>query len=437
MTTLTERIKRMMYIFERLEMADGLNERKDIVEHIGEDIKDDFYFCLEVLDGRHKLGYTYNAYFQSSSVIVTEDETIKSVYLNVLQMPLKMHDLSQFNIDRFANGTYEWADFFEPLCNRKYRLGIGQSLLPKLNTSPMLAKKYQGYIAPHSNGYFITEKLDGNRCIAKFNGKIWEFTSRNGRPMNVDFDMSEMDHGTIYDGEILSPEQVEMSEEIERTIHEGLEVTTAHNSLFNSTSGLINRKTKNKRLVYNIFDTMDTELPYYLRRRKIDQIVRKDDVRVLPTLMKFQKNTELSQKIDELLYKVTSIGGEGIMINLAGATYLNKRTDALLKYKEIKSMDMKVIGVYGGTGKYEGLLGGLECYAELSDGKIVSCKVGTGLSDLQRRAWRSGDLIIGKIVEVEYFSMSQDKENEGTNFYSLRFPRLKRVRDDKTSTSEY
>lgn len=47
--------------------------------------------------------------------------------------------------------------------------------------------------------------------------------------------------------------------------------------------------------------------------------------------------------------------------------------------------------------------------------------------------------IIGKTIEVSYFSLSQTKEDRelGNNVYSLRFPRLKRVRDDKTETSEY
>ena len=40
-------------------------------------------------------------------------------------------------------------------------------------------------------------------------------------------------------------------------------------------------------------------------------------------------------------------------------------------------------------------------------------------------------------IEVEYFDISQNKSALGTNSYSLRFPRLKKVRTDKNDTSIY
>ena len=41
---------------------------------------------------------------------------------------------------------------------------------------------------------------------------------------------------------------------------------------------------------------------------------------------------------------------------------------------------------------------------------------------------------MGRIIEVAYFDVSQGKDNE---HFSLRFPRLKKFRDDKNETSEY
>ena len=40
-----------------------------------------------------------------------------------------------------------------------------------------------------------------------------------------------------------------------------------------------------------------------------------------------------------------------------------------------------------------------------------------------------------KIVEIAYFSESQNKSTNGSTYYSLRFPRLKRVRNDKSDVS--
>ena len=59
-----------------------------------------------------------------------------------------------------------------------------------------------------------------------------------------------------------------------------------------------------------------------------------------------------------------------------------------------------------------------------------------GLSDEQRELWAMDpSLIVGKIIEVGYFSMSQNANLNGTKYYSLRFPRLKQVRYDKEVTS--
>ena len=126
------------------------------------------------------------------------------------------------------------------------------------------------------------------------------------------------------------------------------------------------------------------------------------------------------------------------MINLGGAVYEHKRTDKLLKLKKVQTIDMKVIDVEYGTGRNEGLIGALICQIITDDGKKIECKVGSGLDDRERYEWSLNTTqIIGKIVEVAYFSLSQDSSKIGSNVYSLRFPRLKKVRYDKNNTSEY
>ena len=206
--------------------------------------------------------------------------------------------------------------------------------------------------------------------------------------------------------------------------------------MFNQTSGLINSKGPKAGLVYNIFDIINNQI--YVNRRKIlnevDKVKNTDDVRILPTLYRGKSGV----KIDDLLDKITLFGGEGLMLNNFAGLYEHKRTDALLKYKEVKYVDMLVTDVFEGNGKYSGVVGGIECYLLTTDGKIITCSVGSGLSDEQRFTWAiNNDLIVGKIVQIAYHEMTQSKDIVGSDHYSLRFPRLIKVRYDKTDTSEY
>lgn len=431
--TLSERIEKMQTIFDALQMVSSRNAKQDIINLIEPELKDDFNFCLEVLAGKHKLGYTYRyvPYWATD----TNFYTIRDVY-EYLQTPLKIHDLSEPCIMIYLSSTSIWADFLEPLCNRKFRLGIGRSILPKEETAPMLAKKYEGILPVDYDGWYITEKLDGNRCIAYFDGEEWQFVSRNGKRMNVEFDMSGLPEELVYDGEVISPKQFEMSNYIHYSILTGNKVNKIDTD-FNSTSGLINRHTTDKSLVYMIFDVQDSA-PYKVRRQLLDHLTpTANNVAILPTLA--IANNTLKINIDEILDKVVSIGGEGIMLNSASAPYRNKRTNELLKYKQVQTMDMLVVDTYEGTGKYEGMCGGLTCIIVPTTDvdKIVTCDVGSGLSDAQRLEWRDKSKIVGKIVEIAYFSLSQNANDKGTDRYSLRFPRLKKVREDKITTSEF
>lgn len=435
--TLQERVDYLSYVFDLLQDTNSRIEKEQIVKDIDPKCKEDFDFIIECLAGKHKFGYTYKRYpFLYNSTICAM--TVKSV-LQFLLTPAKDKDLSTENIISYVSLTTNWADFFEPIVNRTLRLGIGESLVEKSIISPMLAKKLENDVKFSKNGYFVTEKLDGNRCIASWDGEKWNFTSRNGKAMHVDIDMSLMDKSYIYDGEIMTPAQTINSELRGREILFGAKQTDWQKEDFNTTSGLINRHTLNKVLIFNVFDIL-MDAPYIERRHELDKLSPDDtglDVRILPTLGRFATKEDLFANIPTLLDKITGTGGEGLMINLADSPYLQKRTDQLLKVKKVYTMDMRVFDWSYGTGKYYDVVGNIYCQANF-DGKVVTCSVGTGISDEQREDWAlHPEKIVGKIVEVSYFSLSQDKAKKGTNEYSLRFPRLKRVRDDKEETSQY
>ena len=437
--SLQKGIDYLTYIFCLLQDTNSRVEKEQIVKDIDLKYKEDFDFVIECLAGKHKFGYTYKRYpfLYNSSICAM---TVKSV-LQFLLIPAKEKDLSTENIAAYVSLTTNWADFFEPIVNRTLRLGIGESLIEKSIIAPMLAKKFEGDVKFAKDGYFVTEKLDGNRCIASWDGVKWNFTSRNGKEMHVNFDMSGMDKRYVYDGEVLSPLQTNNSRKLEAMLWgRGGNDFKSDESNFNYTSGIINRHTTDKKLVYNIFDIVDTNSSYVDRRLELEKFNVIDigpDVRIVPVLKHYKTADDLKTDVWRLLNKVTDTGAEGLMINLANSNYLNKRTDQLLKLKKVYTMDMKVTDWSYGTGKYENMLGNLYCEA-VFEGKLVSCCVGTGISDEQRERWAlCPEEIVGKIIEVSYFSLSQESVNKGTNKYSLRFPRLKSVREDKNETSQY
>lgn len=442
MITLSERCIYLWNLFQDLQDTNSILEKRFLISKIPEQFVEDFNYVVECLNGKHKFGYTYNAspYYSVSDKQVNQNLSVKEV-LEWLQEPRLKGDLSQDNIDRYCDQTVELCWFFEPVINRTLKLGIGRSILPKDEFAPMLAKKYEGIIKRDPKGYVLTEKLDGNRCIASYEDDKWIFRSRNGKLMHLDFDMGDLPTDLVYDGEVMSMSQTVSSIKLTMNLKYGTGDYRVYRNEFNTTSGIINRHTTDKELVYNIFDIMIDDVPYHERRDELDKIAEEillpADIRIVPTIAK-----SVFEDLDDValyhLSRVCNMGGEGIMINLASGLYNHKRTDQLLKLKQVQSIDMEVTGIQKGLGKYECAVGALICRCETDDRKIIEVSVGSGLSDEQRSDWFvHPEKIIGKIVEVQYFSMSQDNKRKDSNYYSLRFPRLKTVRIDKNTTSQY
>ena len=430
-TDIMYRVAYFHALFYDLQSTNSIITKRYYLQGMPEDFKDDFQYILQTLDGKHPLGYTFASYDASLfGDACKEFSTIREV-IEYLCRPKAMGDLSVANIQyHVSNIDQDLADFIGPIVDRTLRLGIGRSAIEKTAYQPMLAKKFDRRKVPVSNKYFITEKLDGNRCIARYTEYGWTFTSRNGKQMYVDFDMTGMPTCYVYDGEVMTRRQTEESRARSLGIKYEQPVPNLVGSTgaFSEASGLINSHSYNKDLVYNVFDIIDFSAPYEARRKELDTIVpESNDVRIIPVLKTYDRY--IGDDLDETLGYIVSTGGEGLMIN-CNRVYTDKRTDGLLKYKPSYTADLRVVDIIPGKGKYEGLVGALHCIGKI-DGRAVSCDVGSGLTDIQREAWLDG-CIVGSIVEVEYFSLSLAA---GSSVYSLRFPRLKKVRTDKDSTS--
>lgn len=422
MSRLENNCNKIRILFEQLMQTPGRNDKQDLVEAfrsmVDDDIKADLDFCFEVLAGKHKLGYTYNSYiaktYEPEHMYTFEESSIREFVNSLKSLPA-----TDVGIRTATLSTPEKCRvFIAMLVNREWKLGFSNKDTMITNLSPMLAKKYPE--SHHEQYYYIQEKLDGNRCIAYFdvNEDKWKFQSRSGKPLKVDFDMSWV------------------TDDVDKPIFDGEIMTLGHAGSrdFNRTSGAINGKYTNKSdLHYYIYDIVADKLPYKERKEILDKYAEQgtgEQCSILPVLdyVPVYLNTDYNWKLDEWLDKITDKGGEGIMLRDPNAYYQHKRTDALLKYKKLQTMDLRIVGWNEGKGKYEGAIGSFICE---NDEKTIRVNV-AGISDAIR--WSDPDWWIGKIIEVAYFDYSASKTGDKI---SLRFPRMKKLRDDKNETSVY
>ena len=374
----------------------------------------DLDFCFEVLAGKHKLGYTY---ILDTSIEQDEPEeyahyTIKSFVGLLKSLPAT----DEGKLQAIMATPISQRLFIYNLVNREFRLGFSNKEAMVKHYSPMLAKRYPDTV--HEQEYFIQEKLDGNRCIAYYNYEAgqWVFMSRSGKPLKVDFDMSWAQKYDVFDGEVMT-------------------LGHAGSRDFNRTSGAINGKFTDKSMLhYYIYDLVDETLSYTLRKAKLDSYDKNgvsSDCTILPVLDKITVyvNTAYNYKLDSWLDFITSKGGEGIMLRDPNATYqCGKRSDALLKYKKVQTMDLRIIDWNEGNGKYAGEIGSFVCETDDHSIRVSVSGMPDAIHYSNPADW------IGKIIEVAYFDISKSSAND---YSSLRFPRLKRIRNDKNTTSIY
>lgn len=428
---LKERCKTIQELFDEMDGENASNWQKELVAQFRKDhlsLERDLDFCFEVLAGKHKMGITAYYTHQTTTSQAFEEmknSTIEDFYLTALNnfdyCGRTIDNVAAFCATLVKMGI---SSFFIPLINRSYRLGFSNKQAMVTDKSPMLAKKWdEERYRFKGKKIFIQEKYDGNRCVSWKEDGVWKFQSRRGKPLNVNFDMESFagDIGMVFDGEVLTKR-----------------------GDFNKASGIISSKDNDKdQLTYVIYDIIDPELTYEERKLLLDKLHDTEKVKIAPTLASgiyvgATNPTEKGQlselEIYDILTDMVGQGGEGIILRIADGKYQNKRSLNLLKYKLVQTMDMKCTGWILGTGKYEGMIGSLKAELVTDKGEHITANIGSGLSDMDRLLDPSN--FMGKILEVQYFEKSKNQE-AGENEWSLRFPRLKGVRNDRTTTSEY
>jgi ATP-dependent DNA ligase len=190
-------------------------------------------------------------------------------------------------------------------------------------------------------------------------------------------------------------------------------------------NGILNRKTIAHNafiMVHDFVPTAEMDMPFKHRYDRLYDIIEplnSDVVKRAPILLMSTDKQEW-RRMARLMW---SKDAEGIILKDVESHYAwGKRNASLMKIKEELTLDLMVVGMVEGEGKYKGTLGALQVMGQKRKIHTIS-----GMTDEQRQVWwHSPPLIVGSVVEVKAMKVLDDG--------SLREPRFKHVRHEKGST---
>ena len=338
-------------------------------------------------------------------------------------------------VEKFGN-----KDLIFSVIKKDLRIGIqattlnkvfGEGFVPKFDV--MLAEKYsdnKDFL--NEREFIITEKLDGVRSVLIFNGETPTFFSRQGQAVENLTELTEqvkhLPKDFVYDGEMLLDNDGKLPSK----------------DLYRATVKVVNSDGAKRGVIFNIFDMPEKAAfmtgqdiqPCIQRKKRLHELLQSlgDKCPKLKEIEMLYVGSDTA-KIDEFLQKFAAADGEGVMVNAADGAYECKRSKNLMKVKQFNTADVLVLSAEEGSGANKGKLGAVIVRFIGPDGKEYTCKVGSGFKQEERDFYfQNPHEIVGKIIEIGYFELSQ---NQNDTRFSLRFPTFKHLRPDKTEISMY
>ena len=301
--------------------------------------------------------------------------------------------------------------FLRESFTKKMKLGISPKTVNKVygkgfisNFEVMLAKKFEDESHKIVGQKFaITEKFDGQRCaFIKKDGGIKGYSREGLRIIGlkqIENELLKLADG-VYDGELLCWNHAELKDR--EVLQQTLKLT---------------RKDGDKEgvLFYcfdyiplDEFDDGESKLGY-LDRREVNPLnneIIRDEFKHISFIEVLYVGDDL-EVIPDMLSKMEEKGKEGLMLNLADAPYVCKRSGNILKLKTMQTCDLRIIGFEAGKplGKYEHTLGKF-----VVDYKGYPLGV-SGISDkVREEVWNNQSKYLGAIIEVSYFRESTNEK---------------------------
>jgi len=286
--------------------------------------------------------------------------------------------------------------------------------------SVALADKYEPKLVDWKDGWYVSRKIDGARCIAIVDsdgnatfysrtGKIFDTLDIVGagiKALNIT--------NTVLDGELCLVDE-DGNEDFQ---------------------GIMKQLKKKDHTIpnpsYKIFDMVTIDefysknghknRPYSIRYANLCAVMQSNECPCLTVLE--QEVIRDDDHFNEWIAKSTKEKWEGLMLR-ADESYKGKRSKDLLKYKSFFDNEYKVIDTEMGDFRYvkdgaEWEETMLSCVMIQHKNNIV--RVGSGFTIEQRQEfYQDPSKIVGKIITVQYFEETKNQDGG----ISLRFPTFK------------
>ena len=364
-------------------------------------------------------------YLLSNNTGTDQDVYIVQNFINRIQNSPQINEkqiISDIITKDFKCGVTDLTAYGHiPGLERNWRERKGHSLIDN-KTGELKTKKILG------KNVTITLKLDGFRYkIVKQGDNINIYTSSGKLDNNlveIIEEAKKLPDG-VYDGELIA--------------HGEFENSTAR---FNATTKILGKDGEKQGVDFIAFDYIeDIDAFFNYEEYKIERwkrfsnlydILNSLDLTYIQLAPVYHNNVKVTKELIDNIYKtyeeVIAQGEEGLVIDIADASYVRSKGTSMFKMKPEISGDFKVIDVIEGKGKDAGRLG-----AFVIEYKDNTVHVGSGLTDsIREEVWANPDKYIGKLIEVVYLCETKD---EKTGLTSIRLPRFKRFRFDKNDVS--
>jgi len=339
------------------------------------------------ITGDNALLYIYN--------YIKEHKSYENIILNIIDKNLKIR------------------------INKKLINSIFPNLIKEFNVA--LANKFdKKYIEKKDTEWYISRKLDGIRCLCHVNIKQNEikFYSRQGKEFytlnNLKKDIMNniniFEENYYLDGEI-----VDMKNDTEN---------------FKGIMEKIRKKNYTiEKPVYYCFDIIKEEDFYNKKSNEIFTERYNLLKKILSNKFKYMKLLEQynynEEKMNEMIESSKEQKWEGLILR-NNTIYEGKRSNNLLKFKDMEDDEFKVIDIEIGKIRYINPVTGLDEEIETLTAVIINynnTKVGSGFTISERmKYYNNKEDILGKIITVKYFEKTKE---------SLRFPVYKGIYGEK------